>query len=129
MKKIQTVDEFMQEIDYPLKDEVNELRKIILAINPEIVEEVKWNAPSFSYKGAMVTFNMWAKDKVHLIFHNGAILHDTETVLEGNYKDRRMLYLLDMADVAAKKSALQALVREWIVLMDAKPPEEIMLPL
>lgn len=108
----------MDKLDHPFKKEVQALRKIILNVNEGITEDIKWAAPSFSYKGYMVTFNLWAKQHVHLVFHNGAILSDKSELLEGDYPDRRMLYLANMKDVKAKKAALEKLIRQWIKLMD-----------
>ena len=51
----------MSELDHPFKAEVQAVREIIKSVNHDITEEVKWNAPSFSYKGHMATFNLWAK--------------------------------------------------------------------
>ena len=114
------VDTFMNALDHPFKDEVQAVRQIILNVNQAITEQIKWKAPSFSYKGYMATFNLWAGQHVHLIFHNGAILSNESGLLEGNYPDRRMLYFKDMADVQLKKAALEAIIQQWIVLMDQK---------
>jgi hypothetical protein len=112
------VDAFMEELDHPFKAEVQSLRETIKNVNEGITEEIKWKAPSFSYKGYMATFNLWAKQHVHLIFHNGAILNDQSGFLEGDYPDRRMVYFSDMEDVNAKKPALEKIVKEWVDLMD-----------
>lgn len=112
------VDAFMKELDHPFKVEVEAIRKIIKKVNKGITEQVKWKAPSFSYKGYLVTFNLWEKKRVHLVFHNGAILTDNGGLLEGDYPDRRMMYFSDMKDVQAKKSALESFIKEWIKVMD-----------
>ncbi len=116
----QSVDDFMAALDHPLKAEVQAVREIILKAHPGITEQVKWNAPSFSYKGYLVTFNLWAKEHIHLVFHNGAILTNTEGLLEGDYPDRRMFYLADRRAVKAKKAALVRLIKEWVNIMDAQ---------
>jgi hypothetical protein len=116
--KTEEVDEFMDKLDHPFKAEVYAVRDIIKAVNQDITEQIKWNAPSFSYKGYMVTFNLWAKQHVHLVFHNGAILSHESGLLEGDYPDRRMAYFSSMDDVAAKRTALEDAVREWVKLKD-----------
>jgi len=110
----------MSELDHPFKAEVQAVREIIKAVDKNITEEVKWNAPTFSYKGYLATFNLWAKNHVHLVFHNGAILDQTLGILEGNYPDRRMVYFASDEEVRAKKGALVKAVQQWIRLMDAK---------
>src|SRR5690349_11291394 len=68
------VDEFLRELNHPLTAEVEAVRSIIKGVNKDIVEEVKWRAPSFSYKGAyLVTFNLWETERIHLVFHNPMI--------------------------------------------------------
>ncbi len=114
----QKVNEFMDVLDHPFKAEVQAVREIILGVGENITEQVKWKAPSFSYKGYMVTFNLWARQHVHLVFHNGAILSHKSGLLEGDYSDRRMMYFKDMEDVKAKRTILEDLIKEWIVLMD-----------
>jgi uncharacterized protein YdhG (YjbR/CyaY superfamily) len=43
------VDEFLDKLDHPFKAEVQALREIIKGVNRHITEQIKWNAPSFSY--------------------------------------------------------------------------------
>ena len=118
VNKTEEVDAFMKDLDHPFKAEVEAIRKIIKKVNNGITEQVKWKAPSFSYRGYLVTFNLWEKTRVHLVFHNGAILTNMNGLLEGNYPDRRMMYFSDLKDVKKKKAALEAFIREWIRLMD-----------
>jgi hypothetical protein len=112
------VEAYMAALDHPLKAEIQAVRKIIKGANKGITEQIKWNAPSFAYKDYLVTFNLHAKQHVHLVFHNGAILPDPSGLLEGGYPDRRMAYFANMKEVKAKKAALQQLVQEWVRLMD-----------
>jgi len=108
----------MEQLEHPLKAEVQAVREIILGVDKNITEEIKWKAPSFSYKGYLVTFNLWARERVHLVFHNGVILNDGNNLLEGDYPDRRMMYFSDMEDIKSKRAVLEGLVRQWIALMD-----------
>lgn len=112
------VDGFMRNLEHPLKAEVQAVREIIKAVNSGIMEQVKWNAPSFSYKGYMVTFNLRPKQHVHLVWHNPAVVHVDSELLEGDYPDRRMTYLVDMKDVKAKKAELQRVVQVLVDAMD-----------
>jgi hypothetical protein len=110
----------MKQLDHPFKSEVEAVRKIIKSVSPDITEQWKWNAPSFSYKGYLVTFNLWEKKRVHLVFHNGAILNDQENFLQGNYPDRRMVYFENKKDIKEKQPILEKVIREWIAIMDKK---------
>lgn len=115
----QTVDEFMEQLDHPFKAEVQAVRAIILGVSPSITEQIKWNAPSFRQKDYIATFNLWAQDCVHLVFHNPRIAGIRIKILEGHYPDRRMVYFYDMQDVHEKRAELEAVVRELVTLMDA----------
>lgn len=115
------VNAFMDELDHPFKAEVQVVRDIIKAVNPAITEEVKWKAPSFSYKGYLVTFNLWQTGFIQLIFHNGAILNDQNGLLTGTYPDRRLVAFTDMADIKAKQLAFENAIREWIAIQDSQP--------
>jgi hypothetical protein len=120
LNKTAEVDAFMRTLDHPFKREVQLVREIIKSVNPNITEEIKWSAPTFSYKGYIVTFNLWAKDKVHLVFHNGAILNDKNKIMEGDYPDRRMVYFRSMSEIKSKKAALQDLIKQWVNLKDSQ---------
>ena len=118
MNKTEEVVAFMEKLDHPFKAEVQAVREIIKSVNEGITEQIKWAAPSFSYKGYMVTFNLWAKEHAHLVFHNGAILNNASGLLEGDYPDRRMTYFSSMDDVESKRAALEDAIREWVILRD-----------
>ena len=120
-KPKETVDEFMDKLEHPLKAEVQVLRGIIKGVHPNITEQIKWNAPSYSYKDYIATFNLRAQQHVHLIFHNPAIASIQSDILEGDYPDRRMVYFLDMDDIKAKQAALEYVVQELINIMDKEP--------
>lgn len=113
----QQVNEFMEKLDHPLKLEVQMIREIIKSVNKGITEQIKWNAPTFSYKGEyLVTFNLWEKKKIHLVFHNPMISKVKSTLLEGDYDHRRMAYFSDKNDIQAKKPALEKAVKDLIKL-------------
>ena len=116
-EKITNVDEFMEKLDHPLKAEVQTLRDLIKKVNKDIAEEIKWNAPSFRYKGEyLVTFNLWEKKRIHLVFHNPHISKVKSDLLEGDYDHRRMTYLSDMKDIKAKQAALEKVLKDLIKL-------------
>lgn len=117
-KSKETVDEYMDKLDHPLKAEVQAVRDIIKGVSPRITEQVKWNAPSFSYKDYIATFNLRTNQHVHLIFHNPNIASIHSPILEGDYPDRRMTYFLNMEDVNAKREALEQVVHELVERMD-----------
>ena len=111
------VDEFLENLSHPLKAEVEAMRSIIKGVDKNIVEEIKWNAPSFSYKGEyLVTFNLWEEKRIHLVFHNPMISKVKSKLLDGDYVDRRMAYFADMKDIKAKKPILVKAIKDLIKL-------------
>lgn len=109
------VEEFLLELSHPLKAEVEAVRSIIKGVDIDIAEEVKWKAPSFNYKGEyLVTFNLRETKRIHLVFHNPHISRVRSDLLEGNYVDRRMMYLADMKDIKAKKAELEKILKDLI---------------
>ena len=127
------VDAYMQKLKHPLVEVVEALRRIILSTDSEVGEEIKWNAPTFFYTGAMkpfnpkeykryiVVFNLYRKDCIRLVFPSGAKIKDTSGLLEGDYADGRRLALFhNMGDVESKGKALQRAIKRWLTLPDKK---------
>ena len=113
------VEKFMEKLDHPFKAEVEFLRTVIKKVNKDIAEEWKWNAPSYSYHGNyLVTFNLWEKGHIHLIFHNPMISKVKSKLFEGEYKDRRMAHFSDMKDVKAKQVTLEKALKALIKLIE-----------
>ena len=113
----QQVNDWMNKLEHPLKDEIDAVRKIIKDSNKEIQEHIKWNAPSYYTSADIVTFNHRATKHVHLVFHHPSIVKIKSALLEGDYKDRRMLYLPDMKAVKANKKELQRIINESVQLI------------
>lgn len=120
----QQVIEFMNNLEHPLKREIEEVRKIILSVEDNITEQIKWNAPSFCYNGEdKVTFNLQGKDFFRLIFHRGAkvkdqfegtLFEDSTGLLDWVSGDRAVVKLTDMTDINEKKDKLIQVVAKWI---------------
>ncbi|WP_437629914.1 DUF1801 domain-containing protein [Sorangium sp. So ce854] len=118
---------FLRELEHPLKQEIEALRRIILAVSPEIREEIKWNAPSFRTTEHFATFNLRTKDRVRLILHMGAKVKGTATMgveiedpaglLEWLAKDRCLVTFGDEGEIREKRAGLETILRAWIRLM------------
>ncbi|MCF2492545.1 DUF1801 domain-containing protein [Dyadobacter chenhuakuii] len=111
------VEAYMEQLEHPLKAEIEVVRNIIKNADPEIKERIKWNAPSYYTSADLLTFNHRLQTKVHLIFHHIAIVQIKSALLEGDYKDRRMMYFTDMADVEAKKGDLEEILKTYTKLV------------
>lgn len=115
------VDAYMQKLKHPRKAELEAVRAIILNADRKISERVKWNAPSFFYIQDLAAFNWRSTKFAHLIllFPDGKGMSDSPGLLEGTHANRREAKFHDMADVQAKKPALEKLVKAWVKRMGA----------
>lgn len=119
------VEAYLAKLEHPFKAEAQAVREAILGVDPAITEQVKWNAPSFSYGSDYLgTFNLRPTHHLHLIFHHRQIAGLSSNILEGDYADRRMVYFSDMEDVRAKEAELIRVVRELIRFADQKTSRE-----
>jgi uncharacterized protein YdhG (YjbR/CyaY superfamily) len=117
VSRTDAVDKFMLELSHPLKAEIEAVRSIIKRVDKNINEEIKWKAPSFNYKGEyLVTFNLRDTKRIHLVFHNPLISKVKSDLLEGDYKDRRMTYFVDMKDIKAKQKIFVKTIKDLIKL-------------
>ena len=78
------VDAYMKNLKHPLAGVAKALREIILKTDPQIGEQIKWNAPAFFYTGELppfnpkeykrhiVVFNFCKQDCIRLVFPSGA---------------------------------------------------------
>ena len=118
MNKNPKVDAYMQDLENPLKDIWEQIRDIVLGVDPGMEEDIKWGAPTFIYKGNMATFNPRAKKFVNLTFHTGALISDPEGVLEGEAKEARVFRVKSGEELGGKRAGLEKVVRNWIELKD-----------
>lgn len=112
------VNENMSKLQHPLKAEMEAVRAIIKNANSKIAERIKWNAPSYYYKEDLVTFNHRATKHVHLVFHHQMIVNIKLDLLEGDYKDRRMMYFINMNDIGLKEKELERIMNEMVEFID-----------
>jgi len=103
-------------MDHPLKKEIEAVRNIIKQADNKIKEQVKWNAPSFFYRQDLATFNPRMQTAVHIVFHHPDIVKIKSPLLEGDYKDRRMMYLHNTEEVHSNKIALENIIKELVQL-------------
>lgn len=118
------VDEFMAKLEHPFKPEIEAMRKVILAAHACIAEGIKWNAPSFRTTEYFATTNLRAKAGIGVILHRGAkvrevpaggvLIDDPARLLKWLGKDRAVIEFGTARELEERKSALQAVLRQWI---------------
>ena len=65
------VDQWLERYDNPQRELVAKIRVFILECDPAVKEAIKWQAPTFMYKGNIASFFPKAKKNVTLMFHQG----------------------------------------------------------
>ena len=117
------VGRFLAGLEHPLKAEIERVRAIVLAADPEITERIKWKAPSFCYRGDdRVTMRLHPSTRLQLIFHRGAKVKDSTDftfddptgLMSWATKDRAVVTFTDMAEIEAHEVELADLVARWM---------------
>lgn len=116
MNRNPKVDAYMEKLDNPQKEIWQKIRTIVLEVDPNMEEDIKWGAPTFIYQGNIATFNPRAKKFVNLTFHTGAFIDDPAGVLEGDAKEARVFRVTNADALEEKKAGLVAVIRNWIRL-------------
>lgn len=130
-KAVMTVDTFLDNLDHPLKPGILALRKTILALDSDITEQIKWNAPSFCIGGDdRITFRFPPKGKaeVQLIFHRGAKSKDSTAfqftdpsgLVQWAASDRGVVTLTSSEEIATKIKKLASLAKAWFEATDPR---------
>ena len=125
LSNTELVSAYIEKLEEPTKEIVETLRQIILRTDPEIAEEIKWNAPSFYYAGDMKPFDpkeyrrhiivMNLHKRILMVFPSGAKIDNTSGLLTGDYKDgRRLIEIKAMDDVKSIAPALQVAIKDWL---------------
>lgn len=108
------VDAFMQALDHPFKAELAALRAMILGVSPEIQEDIKWQCPTFEYRGTMASLVVRTKKAAHLMFHRGTLLDDPTGILEGDGPQVRKVLFDSLDSIADRQPVITGLVESWM---------------
>ena len=109
---------YMTGLDHPLKAGIEAVRSVIKGADSRLNERIKWNAPSYYYKVDLRTFQIRPVDRIHLVFHHAAVVRIQSDLLEGDYKDRRMVYFRDIADLETKREEFVRVIKAYADLME-----------
>lgn len=120
MNRSPEVDAWMAKYDSPQKQVVEAVRTAMLKADKRLGETIKWQAPTFVYKGNLASFFPKAKKHATLMFHAGAELAGRFPSLEGEGATARSMKFLDLADVKAKEAELKGIVQAWCDARDAE---------
>ena len=113
MPKQKEVEDWLKYYDNPMKPVVLKIREIILNADSRIDECIKWQAPTFTYKGNLASFFPKSKKHASLMFHQGAHIPGTHKLLEGEAKTGRTIKIATVEDAEKNKKGIEKIVIAW----------------
>jgi uncharacterized protein YdhG (YjbR/CyaY superfamily) len=121
MGRSKAVDAWFERYDNPMKDVVLRIRAIVLAADRRIEESIKWQAPTFAYRGNLASFFPRSKQHASLMFHLGAKIPGNHPRLEGwSGATSRVMRIGSVAEANAAKRDIERIVRAWCDWRDAE---------
>ncbi|MSR31013.1 MAG: DUF1801 domain-containing protein [Gemmataceae bacterium] len=123
---LQEVQDFFDRLSHPLKPVLEAVRECIVEAAPKVVEEIKWNSPSFKVKELFATINI-RDGQVMLVLHlgekvkdnstKGIKIRDTKGLLTWVARERALVSFKGLDEIKKNKKALQVIIRQWIQKM------------
>jgi len=113
MPRQPVVDAWMERYDNPKKLVVARMREIVLGADARIDETIKWQAPTFTYKGNLASFYPKSKGHASLMFHVGAQIPGSFPHLEGTGDTSRVFKVADLEEAERLRAELGSIVRAW----------------
>jgi hypothetical protein len=107
------VDAWFERYDNPMRPVVQRIREVMLAADPRVSETVKWQAPTFTYKGNLASFYPKSRQHASLMFHQGAGIPGSYPRLEGSGDTSRVMKIGSLDEVEAARPELVRIVKAW----------------
>src|SRR5215472_11081800 len=101
------VDAWFKRYDNPMKPVVQRIRAIVLGADPRIEECIKWQAPTFRYRGNLASFFPKSKQHASLMFHMGAYIPGDHPRLEGTGDAGRVMKIASIAEADSARSDIE----------------------
>ena len=118
------VSQFLDELNHPLRGEIEQLRHIIINAQKGLTENVKWNGPNYSYAGAdRITMKIQPPRQIQLIFHRGAkkmeqpksrLIESSSGLLAWKENDRAIATFKNSTQIKTGEASLVEIVKKWI---------------
>ncbi len=119
------VTQFLNSLNHPFRNEIEQLRLIILGANNKLTENIKWNGPNYSISGEdRITMRIQPPKQVQIIFHRGAkvkeqpqnrLLINDFGILIWKENDRAIATFKSMEEINNSKLVLAKVVEAWII--------------
>jgi hypothetical protein len=119
------VTTFLDELNHPLRIEIEQLRNCILKANENLTENIKWNGPNYCFDNEdRITMRVQPPTKqIQLIFHRGAkkqtqpkdkLISNKSKILIWKENDRALVTFKSLQDIENGKTELTSIINEWI---------------
>ncbi|MDP3305097.1 MAG: DUF1801 domain-containing protein [Erysipelotrichaceae bacterium] len=118
------VTALLDNLEHPLRNEINYLRSIIMSTGLGLSEGVKWNGPNYSINNEdRVTIRINPFKQIQVIFHRGAkvkeqpkerLLKDEHKILTWKENDRAIATFKRMDEIERLSVVFKELVIQWI---------------
>lgn len=116
---------YLENLDHPLKSEFLKIREMVFKANPNLSEQIKWNAPSFCLNGEdKITFNLPPKkDSLQLVFHRGVkkkelpkekLINDDSGLLKWVTNDRAVIRFTSMQEILENETKFIDIIQKWL---------------
>ena len=117
------IERFRAGLESDVRETIDSLRALISASDERLVEDFKWNAPSFAVNGEhRITLGLERGGQVRAVLHRGAKAKDTsdfyfddpDRIARWPDPDRGVIIVRDAEEVASKGASLTQLFSRWI---------------
>lgn len=126
MTKLNTeVTKLLDTLELPLRDSIELLRKIVLEVNKDLIENIKWNSPNYNLDGNdLITLKVQPnKTNVQIIFHRGAkvktqpkekIIKESSEFLVWKSNDRAIATFTHISHIIESKELIESWILQWL---------------
>lgn len=114
------VDVWFGRYESPMKPVVMRIRAIVLGADPRVDECIKWQAPTFTYRGNLASFFPKTQQHASLMFHMGAHIPGDHPRLEGTGDSGRVMKIASVAEADTAQREIERVVRAWCDWRDAQ---------
>lgn len=118
------VTEFLNDIKHPLRAEIEILREKIINANPNLSENIKWNAPNYCCDGEdRITMKIQPPKQIQVVFHRGAktletlknrLIDDKSKLLSWKTNDRAVATFRNLEEIISNESDFINIINEWL---------------
>lgn len=115
---------FLDNLNHPLRLEIEHLRNCILSANSYLTENVKWNGPNYCYNNEdRITMKIQPPKNIQLIFHRGAkkqeqpkdkLIANANKILVWKENDRALITFNNSQEIDKHKEELISIINAWI---------------